>query len=505
MLENLKDNIFEYKKLSLEEQQQRGILGRLVGPIADFKKPTRNGRFYSEQLWEQTFKDPIVEEKINSRCLFGELGHPIDRLETDMEKIAICLAEVPKKGKDGKLYGVFDILNTPNGRILKTLCDYGCSIGISSRADGETESDYNGKETVIPSSFVLEGWDAVLLPAVKEARLQYMTESLNQDKGLKQILTEQLNKETPEAKKIMEETLDTLNINDYNSEKSDNKEDIAANNDGANVIKDLQESLLAKEKAEAKVLELQEKLSVCYAKEAKYEESISKYKDTIKNLSEGVLKAKALEVKLNNLNEELNQKNLTIKEEQDKYQRALQKQQLGLERQSSLTESISNKNNQLKDKENEIRALNEEFNSFKKVSKQKENSLNESLAEMKKNLTIKTTEYNNKLANSNKLIEQYRKTAKTAVNKYIDSQALRLGVDANEIKNKLPENYSFNDIDNICESLSKFSLSVSNLPFNIQKGKTIIKESKEPISKYLPNTKADDLVDDSLLRLANLK
>lgn len=157
MLENLKDNIFEYKKLSLEEQQQRGILGRLVGPIADFKKPTRNGRFYSEQLWEQTFKDPIVEEKINSRCLFGELGHPIDRLETDMEKIAICLAEVPKKGKDGKLYGVFDILNTPNGRILKTLCDYGCSIGISSRADGETESDYNGKETVIPSSFVLEG------------------------------------------------------------------------------------------------------------------------------------------------------------------------------------------------------------------------------------------------------------------------------------------------------------------------------------------------------------
>ena len=40
------------------------------------------------------------------------------------------------------------------------------------------------------------------------------------------------------------------------------------------------------------------------------------------------------------------------------------------------------------------------------------------------NLTIKTNEYTTKLANSNKLVEQYRNTAKTAVSKYIDSKAL---------------------------------------------------------------------------------
>ena len=45
MLESIQ-NDFEYEKLSAEEQQRRGILGRLKGIIADFKNPTRNGRLY---------------------------------------------------------------------------------------------------------------------------------------------------------------------------------------------------------------------------------------------------------------------------------------------------------------------------------------------------------------------------------------------------------------------------------------------------------------------------
>lgn len=78
-----------------------------------------------------------MEEKIANRCCFGELGHPADREEVDPEKIAICLAEKPKVGEDGKLYGIFDILNTPTGKILKILCDYGTNIGVSSRGSGD--------------------------------------------------------------------------------------------------------------------------------------------------------------------------------------------------------------------------------------------------------------------------------------------------------------------------------------------------------------------------------
>ena len=193
MLESLNTSWdMQYQKLSPEEQSARGILGRLTGVVADFKNPTRNGRLYTEELWEKTFNNPIMQEKLKNKCLFGELGHPVDRSEIDMEKIAICMAEQPKKGKDGKLYSVFDILSTPNGRILKTLCDYGCNIGVSSRGTGDTYMGPGGQETVDEDSYECECWDAVLIPSVKSARMKYVTESLD-TKTLKKALQDDTN------------------------------------------------------------------------------------------------------------------------------------------------------------------------------------------------------------------------------------------------------------------------------------------------------------------------
>ena len=124
-----------------------------------------------------------MKERIENGVCYGELGHPADREETDMEKIAVCMAEQPRKGSDGKLRAVFDILNTPNGRILKSLCDYGSTLGISSRGSGDLETDFDGNESVNPDTYNCEGFDVVLIPAVKEARLQYVTESLHLNEG----------------------------------------------------------------------------------------------------------------------------------------------------------------------------------------------------------------------------------------------------------------------------------------------------------------------------------
>ena len=156
MLESFNTDKFEYRRIPIEEQKQRGILGRLAGVIADTKNPTRNGRAYGLDLWKRVFDSDLMKEKIANRCLFGEMGHPTDREETDPEKIAICLAEQPKIGKDGKIYGVFDILDTPNGRILKSLCDYGCNIGVSSRGSGDLITDYDGNEAVDPETYNCE-------------------------------------------------------------------------------------------------------------------------------------------------------------------------------------------------------------------------------------------------------------------------------------------------------------------------------------------------------------
>lgn len=215
MLESLNTNTLEYQKLSKEEMAQRGILGRLVGVIADCVSPTRNGRHYSEDLWSKVFENPIVKEKIENGVFFGELSHPADREETDPEKICVCMPELPKKGSDGKLRAVLDILDTPNGRILKALCDYGSTLGISSRGSGDLIEDFDGNESVDPDTYNCEGFDIVLVPAVKEARLKYVTESLDKkryNKTLRTRLQEAILKESEDNQKTMKDSLDNLGI-----------------------------------------------------------------------------------------------------------------------------------------------------------------------------------------------------------------------------------------------------------------------------------------------------
>jgi myosin heavy subunit len=410
------------------------------------------------------------------------------------------MPEKPTKDANGNLIAKFDILDTPNGRIAYTLAKYGYKLGISSRGGGDVYTGNDGNEHVDESTYDFQGFDLVLLPAVKAARLR-MVESLQNGKTFKAAINEALENANADEKKVMQETLNNLNI-EYTHEGVIDKSDIAANDVGADMIKNLQESLLAKEKAEAQVLELQEKLSVCYAKEMKYEEELTKYKQAILSLSEKANNAKALQTKIDSLNEELIKKDSDIEKANTKLTKILEKQDISISRQNNLTETISAKTKEFNTLTVKYESLTESFKQLETDSNSKIEQLTESLEESKKNLQIKQSEYNTKLSNANKLVEQYRATAKKAVNKYIESQALRLGVTAEEVKNKLPENYSFADIDRVCEGLTNFKLKVSNLPFNLEKqpSKIAVKESYEPIK---PKSRFDDEVDPSLLALAN--
>lgn len=196
----------QMQPLSEEEKASRHILGRLYGPIATCKEGTRNGRKYNKELWVKALNDEIFQEKIANKSLFLELGHPADREETDMSCVCACIPEMPKIVNDD-LYAYVDILDTPNGRLLKTFCDYGFVPGISSRGSG----DIMANDEVDPETFFLETWDIVQLPAVKKARLA-MCESLNNKKSLKAALQESYDAANEKDKKVMKETLDNLDI-----------------------------------------------------------------------------------------------------------------------------------------------------------------------------------------------------------------------------------------------------------------------------------------------------
>lgn len=518
------NNEMQYQKLTAEEQQQRGILGRLVGIIADFKNATRNGRKYTEELWDKAFNNPIIKEKFENRCLFGELGHPVDRQEVDMEKVCICLAEPPKKGTDGKLYGVFDILDTPNGRILKTFCDYGTRIGVSSRGSGDTFEDYNGDETVDPDSYDCECWDAVLLPAVKAARPVYVTESYDPSKRtLKRALQEALESSTEDEKKIMIETLNDLEV-DYTSEidedtssaelpaETDNisedvaseKAPLAADDNGAEeLVQELQESLRAQQELEQQVKSLQEKLSVCYTKEARYSAVLTKTKD---ELAQTQATNKQLVEQLEAANAANAEASVTIVDQQQRIKRLQEHIGAGRGQNQKLNESLTHKDSEIHSLHSTIKSLKEEVQRTTSEKDQECARLTEALAESKKDSKIIRSRAAAQVTQAQQLTEKYKTIAKTAVEKYIRSQAMRLGVSPEEIKNRLNENYSFNDIDHVCESLQKYKLTVNALPFNVGKDKPVrmtIKESREVIHPVNNDDRIDDEVDTTLSNFLN--
>lgn len=215
MLESLKHEDLQFQELTPEEKQSRGILARLTGPIASFTKGTRNGRKYSDKLWEKAFDAPLVKEMFKNGGLPGELQHPENRSETDPTKIAIMMPEPPKKDAKGHLVASVDILDTPCGQIAYQLGKYGFKFGISSRGEGDLITDFSGEESVDPDTYTLNAFDLVLIPACEDARLQF-NESLDTKKNnkLRTILGEALANASDSDRRIMEEALDELDIDD---------------------------------------------------------------------------------------------------------------------------------------------------------------------------------------------------------------------------------------------------------------------------------------------------
>ncbi len=182
----------------------------------------------------------------------------------------------------------------------------------------------------------------------------------------------------------------------------------------------------------------------------------------------------------------------------------------------------------LKSYENENLKLKEQFNSLKEdlnkaqkdlSSKQKDvedsksqiTKLSEENKNLKEQLDAKiqsSTKLEQSYQKSTKLVEKYKNFAHEIANRYIDSKALALGVSSNEIKNRLSESYTLDEVDEVCEDLQDYSINISKLPFKVDKPGSMrarLREdrSKDPLKDM--DSQYDDTVDDYLLDLAGLR
>ena len=164
---------------------------------------SQNRTKYSGEVWAQPTAfgkgGKFIDEsgKLRPSTLFGSVDHPIDdRAELLLNEAAIAWYEV-KRNDDGSWDGSADILNNPQGRIVKTFLEYakmrggGHLLGVSSRALGESmlsESSDGQYEAIVPESFELMSFDFVYNPSFQTA-----VASLNESKkGSKKSLTESI-------------------------------------------------------------------------------------------------------------------------------------------------------------------------------------------------------------------------------------------------------------------------------------------------------------------------
>ena len=462
----------------------------------------------------------------------------------------------PKKDNKGRLIASLDIVDTPCGKIAYQLAKYGFKFGISSRGEGDFTEDYEGNQVVDPNTYELKAFDLVLLPACKDARLT-MTESLNTkkyNKTLRESLQKIINEASEDDKKIMENTLKGLDIeleekqepehalreddavnafmdvtasNDvlqeedsiethleeipeegdkkeecdcecnheeddlesYEKEPLDIKADeivgeIAEVDDDESddeMIEQFQELLKAKKTLEEKLMDLQNKLAVSDAKVDGLNEELNKYKNATMLLSNKAAELKESQAKVAKLQEALKQKNDLLKKSNQK-----------------LTESVKS--------EGSVKLLNEKLKTSYdklKISNEEIEKLNSQITDIKADYDLKESLSEKKLTKAKSLIRDYKQLANDTMNRYIESKANMIGVNSNEIRNKLDEKYTVDDVDRICESLTSYKVNLSRLPISIPNNvKVKVKESvNESLSIKSPY---DDTIDEDLISLAKL-
>ena len=182
----------------------------------DHRIINRNGRCYMENevLRHLGYLRDMIKE--NNGRILGELDHPEGRFEVSMKEASHMITDLWYDQNTHCVMGRLEVLDTPNGKTLKSLIDAGFPLYVSSRAAGDVNS--KTKEVEIAQIFT---YDVVCTPGFKEARLERVNESLLTDGALK-YLNESSGQEEKKTKlKTIEVPMDAINenVNNYNNVK----------------------------------------------------------------------------------------------------------------------------------------------------------------------------------------------------------------------------------------------------------------------------------------------
>ena len=261
-----------------------------------------------------------------------------------------------------------------------------------------------------------------------------------------------------------------------------NKEEVV-DNQSDSLLNELQEALKDKSDLEVSVADVQNKLAVSDAKVESLNEELSKYKELATKLSSKAKESKELSKKVSTLEESLKNSETTIKQLKQDRSKALTKTK-------SLNESVLNKNGEVKKLNKNLVELND-----------KVKNLTEELEEVKADSELTVKQSNEKINRLNKLVESYKNVANSTMKRYIESKATMYGLSFQDIRRRLPDSYTADDVDAICESLRSYNINLTKLPVGV-KPRMKFTESKRDNLRIVNDA---DEINDELIELAKLK
>lgn len=161
------------------------ILGTFEGECADADITNLNGLDITRPVWENVFNSDDFKQGIELGWYIGFLGHPEDPNCMDFRNACIVMTD-GRIDNDGKVYGKFNLIDTPVGRIVKSFIDGGVTFGISVRGAGDVDNN-----SVDPDTFVFRGFDLVSFPAYPNSIPEFTSiaasSDVNEQKNYKNI------------------------------------------------------------------------------------------------------------------------------------------------------------------------------------------------------------------------------------------------------------------------------------------------------------------------------
>ena len=131
----------------------------------------RNGRIYPKEILQKEVAR-YNREFINKSRAFGELGHP-DGPTVNLERVSHMIKALYPEGNN--FIGEARVLDTPYGKIVKSLIDEGARLGVSSRGMG-TLANVGGANVVKDDFYLATAADIVADPSAPDAFVEGIME-----------------------------------------------------------------------------------------------------------------------------------------------------------------------------------------------------------------------------------------------------------------------------------------------------------------------------------------